>query len=65
VERRCIDEMLRIIDGRKVRDEACVGSRRGERKGGWEKQASMVGRTMTSDYGERMCVLCNYFLERG
>jgi hypothetical protein len=31
--------MLRRIDGRKVRDEACVGSRRGERKGQWEKQA--------------------------
>jgi hypothetical protein len=38
VERRCIDELLRRIDGRKVRDEACVGSRRGKRKGRWEKQ---------------------------
>jgi hypothetical protein len=32
VERRCIDELLRRIDSRKVRDEACVRSQRGERK---------------------------------
>ncbi len=43
MERRCIDELLRRIDGRKVRDEACVGSRRGERKGQWEKQARHGG----------------------
>jgi hypothetical protein len=26
VERRCIYEQLKRIDGRKVKDEACVGS---------------------------------------
>jgi hypothetical protein len=38
-----MDGLLRRIDDRKVRDEACVGSQRGERKGRWKKQARHGG----------------------
>jgi hypothetical protein len=50
VERRCINELLRRIDERKVRDEAYVGNRRGKRKGRWEKQARHGG----TDYEVRL-----------
>ncbi len=57
MERCCIDELLRRIDGRKVRDEACVGSEGENRKDGGRSRQGMAGETTRSNYGERMRVL--------
>ncbi len=46
MERHCIDELLRRIDGRKVKDEACVGSQGGEWRGVKGKRgSSMLGKS--------------------
>jgi hypothetical protein len=49
-ERRCIDELLRKNDGRKVKEEACVGSQEKEIKGrfygGEQAEKGVEGSTM-------------------